>query len=303
MIDNTRTVLFEYEQILLGKRTTLKVGLNKDMTLKKREDAAGIIWRYAITQLLGWSAEDALFYLTPTIVKQLKMDCVYNALELSQSFDYRYLLSKAFPGKIKYDFTMDTISEYEKVLYIGLPKPKENEKKNAFRKKFFSNADGSKRAAICLKYAIQRFIGVKDIAELYEFFADTPNARKWLNEVKLGQNARILYSSPLDYFHYSLSLEQQNFFLYYFYKFSEEFKAAETRIAITDKVIKKLKKAYTKNIDNEEKKIAAQKRILRDLKSLYASATDDEFNDIVLQLSNLCNEGIIVPELLTYFES
>lgn len=227
MISNSE-ILYEYEEILCGKRALFSIP-TAGLPISELERITGVVWKYAITEILHWSADDALNYLTPDIVSLLKMDVLYAALKLSRrNFDYRYLLSKAFPKEIKYDERTRTIEEYEHVLGIG----KWNGSEYQFRKKFFTSDGGSERASICLAYAINHFLEPMTMTQLYAFFADTVNANKWLKKMNLKNVAKLLHGDPLTYFHYSIGHSQRDYFLYYNYMFNREY----AEIAANNKV-------------------------------------------------------------------
>lgn len=209
-----KAIIQDYERVLLGQRKTFSCG--KVALESERKEIVGIIWGYAITNLLKWTPEDAMAYINPDIVRALKLDTALKIINVpytgKQDFDYEYVLSLSFPDKIKYDAKAHCINEYEKILKIG--KYSSSKEVHQFSKKFFDDAEGLSRAAIVLNYAVSRYLGLKTMAELYEFFNDEKQAMRFLRKYKIADNARLIYSNPLDYFHNSMGEKRDNF-LYY----------------------------------------------------------------------------------------
>ena len=56
---------------------------------------------------------------------------------------------------------------------------------------------------------------------MYMFFADTPQAIKFLKSVKLKTPLDLLYASPLEYMHESLPESQKDEFLFKFAEFTQ----------------------------------------------------------------------------------
>lgn len=223
--------LFEYEEILMGKKIGFSCAYSGTDSEKRK--VTGHIWRYAILHLLHWTPEDALTYLNPQLIKELKLDLTLKYVSIKfdekKNFDPTVVLSYAFPEKIKYNESEICIDEYCKVMKLG--KYQDDIEPHRFPKNFFANENGSLRAAIVLNYAIKAFLPEYTINDLYFFFADTPKAMLWLREKRLNINTKVMYTNPLDYFHYSLPNSKQNDFLYHFFIFMKEYK----KIKITEK--------------------------------------------------------------------
>lgn len=214
-------IIFEYEDVLMGKRRNFDVSFSG--TLEDRRKSAGVIWRYAIEKLLGWTPEQALLYLNQDIIKQLKLNLTYCKIEYEYStkkfFDLRFILQYAFPGKIKYDLEENARSEYERVTKMGIWEHDTEPYK--FHKNYFTGTDGVKRAAVVLNYAISIDLADLDTYELYKFFANKRKATLWLTQKEIETNIKSLYSSPLEYLHYSLPPGETN----NFYFLNEYFKS------------------------------------------------------------------------------
>lgn len=204
-------IIYEYEQILLGRKQKYIYSFVGADTQKER--AAGIILNYAITKILRWTPEMAKANLTFTIIKDLQLEPVIKNLGIKakklDSLCVQKILSAAFPDDVHFNFDKQTIEIYKQL--IGLDP--ENSLSEC-PKGFFSDEDGLRRAAVCLIYAISISLYSKTARELYDFFASS-ECESWLDKMKLANNAKRLYDSPLDYFHYSIPIKNRNYIYYY----------------------------------------------------------------------------------------
>lgn len=210
-----KTIIFEYQEILLKHQSDFKVSFK--CTEIEKYKVAGIIWRYAITELLEWTADEAVINLTPDLVSQLCLDKTYLYIGFKEEaknmdFDYKQVLQYAFPKKIKFNVYQQTIETYQKVMHLGQWQNDTNIYQ--YPKKFFLDSHGTKRAAIALNYAITCFLPDLTVPQLYDFFSNRTLASKWLREKKLIINVQKLYLSPLDYFHFSIPSDMRDQFEY-----------------------------------------------------------------------------------------
>lgn len=213
------TVLFEYEEILLGNKNNFSISFHGSKESITR--SLKIIWEYAICKLLGWKIEDAVSFLTESIAKQLCLNKTYIYFDNigCRRINFRAILHQLFPEKIRYTITNETIDEYERVLKIG--QWADNPEPYKFQKNFFLDTYGIERSAIVLNYAISRSLGNLSSEELYTFFANKKSANEWLSQQKLDKLSRLLYDSHLDYLHYSISDKMKSDFLYYNEKYNQ----------------------------------------------------------------------------------
>lgn len=206
-----KEIIYEYEQILLGKKKKyISSFIGTDM---QKKSAAGTILYYAINNILHWDPETAKANLTGEVIKELKLETVLKTLGLSYTkldiFTVQKILELAFPGNVKYSFSRQTIDIYTQVLNID-----GKSHISEFPKGFFSDEDGLRRASICLMYAISATLYDKTLRQLYNFFA-SPACNKWLRKMRLAGNVKKLYDDPLEYFHYSLPIRQRNYIYFY----------------------------------------------------------------------------------------
>ena len=202
--------IFEYEQLLMGQRLNFQLSFKGGESDNKKE--VGNVWRYAITELLGWTPEEALKNLNNEIVDRLLLNKTFCGLnfdrEHSYISDYRFILQYAFPEKIRYDSYVETIAEYEKFAKLGKWAHDPSNAKQP--KRFFSDGDGNQRASWCLRYVTDLYMGDMTIEEKYKFFADEEKAMEWLKGKALYRAMDYLYGTPLPYFH-AASLEKDPF--------------------------------------------------------------------------------------------
>lgn len=203
-------ILYEYEDLLMGKRATFDIAFTESVEGNRK--AAGIIWRYAIENLLGWTPEQALIYLNQDLVKTLKLDKTYKKIGYEYStkkfFDFRYILQYAFPESIRYDLEEDARSEYERVSKMG--QWEDDEEPYKFHKNYFAGPEGAVRASVVLNYAISIDLSHLGTYGLYRFFGNKKNATEWLKKREIEVNVKSLYKTPLEYFHHSLPEDETN---------------------------------------------------------------------------------------------
>ena len=205
--------IYEYEEVLTGSKKDFNCSFRGDS--KENEAAVGNIWRYAILNILHWTPQMAVMYLNDDIIDKLQLNKTFIAIGYERGSiyknDYRFILQFAFP-EIKYDFKEQTIAEYEKIAKIG--RFLNNEEKKKYSKKFFIGTDGIKRAQILMRYVISLYLSSYTIPELYRFFS-AKKAVRWLQNRRLGTPLKLIYTTPLEYFHDSLKIDQRDDVTYY----------------------------------------------------------------------------------------
>ncbi len=173
----------------------------------------GNIWRYATTELLGWTPEEAIKNLDNEIVDRLLLNKTFVGLNFDREHtyiaDYRFILQYAFPDQIRYDSYTECISEYEKFAKLG---KWSHDPSLISSQRFLYDGDGIHRANWCLRYVISLYMGDMAMDEKYKFFADTQKALKWIKTKNHARSCEMLYESPLSYFH--ASIKEKDSFLY-----------------------------------------------------------------------------------------
>ncbi|MCR5670682.1 MAG: hypothetical protein K6G10_06720 [Butyrivibrio sp.] len=221
---NRESVIYEYEQILLGKRKGFTASFHDSP--EENRIAVGWVWRYAIEKILGWTPEAALKNVNAEVIDALKLKPTLNVNGIDYKegktyiADYRFILQYAFPDEIKYDFVDETISEYERISKLGVWRS--DKTPDRYTKRFYRDDKGIMRAKILMRYVVDHYLSDMTLREKYEFFTDAPRATKWLDEKSLGTPLRDIYTSPLVYFHESLPLSERSNILYSTCKLREE---------------------------------------------------------------------------------
>ncbi len=207
--------IYEYEELLTDQKQSFKHSFKNDDSGNKKE--VGVIWKYAIEKILNWTPKEALTYLTPQIAEQFCLDKTLIGIGVNDKknfiSNYAFILQYAYPDIIKYDFYDETIEVYLKSAHLG---PYKNDTDDIrLPKKFFSDDYGFDRADILLNYVVNLWLSGMSISELYEFFAQTNKAKSFLKSKKLGLVLRVLYDTPLEYFHNSISGDKKDDLIYY----------------------------------------------------------------------------------------
>ena len=183
----------------------------------QNEKEAIVLFRYVFEKVLHWTPEDIRNNISMEIIEKLKLKKAYNQIifprELSRRSDCFYLAKKCYPDQI-HGLNQDDIwrMEYMKVL---------DNKYEKFPKNYFSEAAGDLRAKVFLLYQLETQAKFRNKEEMYMFFADTPQAIKFLKSVKLKTPLDLLYASPLEYMHESLPESQKDEFLFKFAEFTQ----------------------------------------------------------------------------------
>ena len=175
------------------------------------------IWTYVIENVLQWTPEDALKYMTMDVIKTMKLDKTLSCIDCSEK-DYFYsarkFLSYVYPDTIKYSLTAETIEVYNRITKTGLYKDDENITR--IPKSMFNrdeNGEGRIRAYILMNYVCNIYLGDLSLKDKYEFFASR-KARNWIVSKNLEQALKG-FNKPLDYFHESMEYSNNGSNLYY----------------------------------------------------------------------------------------
>ena len=212
MNSDLSSVIYEYEQILLGKNKAFVNSFDNDLP---NEKVLVHLWRYVIEELLHWDSQQAVSYMTMDTVYQMHLQNTIKKIQTPPGISSEklplYVLSLCYPNQIKYTIQKQVVDEYERVLSSPTAK---------FAKNYFDDAQALQKAVFCMNYAISQFLADLSINELYALFADTKKSSKWLEQVKLLELQQALFDSPLELLHYT-SYRNSNF-LYFSYKLNNQ---------------------------------------------------------------------------------
>lgn len=197
-MQSDKTIIYQYNNILMGKWVQNPFKYIFEGNEKDQKKIAGIIWRYAISCLLGWTPDQALVYMDDEIIKALYLDLTYPYLGFDNGkdtyVDLREVLQYAYPDEIHFTLEDQAIREYERVSR----KKKKGEKKERYHKNFFKNYEGAQRFKVIFNYAVSKVMDNPAPVDLFAFFADEEQAKKWLHSNNISKIMTGSFDSTLD---------------------------------------------------------------------------------------------------------
>lgn len=216
MFDNEKRILiYEWEELITNEKCS---GLSYARDSNNTKECFKIIWNYVITDVLKWTPEQAVKYLSKEVIIKMKLWPTLKLIDFDPSKvyvgDMRKLLQYVFPDKVKYDFRKDTIDSYNRSICAEQFLYTEKEKK-ALPRSFWADADGEKRAAIIMNYLTSKYLGDMTVREKYEFFATKKKSVKWLKDNNIYGAIGTVYDTPLELYHETASSEYKNDDLYF----------------------------------------------------------------------------------------
>lgn len=222
MIDN-RDLIINYEELLKSQNVDKLPPIFFRGTEQIKNSVAVLI-KYACEHVLYFEPATAASLLTFDMLSKLKIkkvidDYVVFPGGLSDESDkIRYILSLAYPRAGLFSHKRWVIDVYRQMLDT-----KKKGKKASFPKKFFTSENGEYNAMLCLDYFLSMSFD-KTIPELYELFANTSEIMPLLRKAGLWTVCGLLYDKdPLLYLHFSLSDNDQDWFLLKYYMFKREY--------------------------------------------------------------------------------
>ena len=105
-----------YENMLIGKQKLMLSGTDQE-----KQAAALDIFRYVITDLLGWTPEEAKDCLNDEVVHKMHLDTlikhyIHCPKDIQKDSDYDYFVAMAFPHDVRYDERDGLITMYKRIL-------------------------------------------------------------------------------------------------------------------------------------------------------------------------------------------
>ena len=122
---------------------------------------------------------------------------------------------------IEYDYRRQLQRQFQRIISGEIKK---------FPKDTFEGTAGRRKAAYLFAEFVSNNIAVGSIEELYERCADTAYMNKMLEKLQIYHVCYRLYSSPLEYCHYSLAEDERDGFMFTFLQFMNVYK--ETALLI-----------------------------------------------------------------------
>ena len=182
----------------------------RDIQASKENDALAVV-RYAITNILGWTPQEAFVFFNKEVMQKLKLDqaCKYIQFprDLSPNSDYWWIIYKAFPTQVSYEPYQRVLNMYKRLL--------KGEIKH-FSRNVFDGTEGAEYLNSLLHYFISENIPANTVEDLYDAFGHSANIVKELKKAKLFYAYKNKFYSPLDWLHSSLEDESNS--LYYHYQ-------------------------------------------------------------------------------------
>lgn len=208
-----RDVLFEYENILLGKKAGFSSYFFQGDADKNEKKALYVI-KFALRYYLKWTPEMTCQYLTWKIIKCMKLDSLMKYIkfppEMSARDDIFIVKGKLFPNIVKLNEKEITLKVYKRVLEKDLYKfPKEY---------LLGDTMGNYHALVCFGYMLTQIPPFESTADMYKFFASS-RGPKLLKKYRLNVACVSMFDHPIDFLHEALPKSQRDEFWYKYYKF------------------------------------------------------------------------------------
>lgn len=235
-----RSMYTDYADYLLGKKKQVVLqAYFKNETARIDEEMAIALFRYAVKEVLRWTYNDVVKYMSLRVINDLGLLTAYNKLtfppELSRESNPYYVSVYIWPEKSgQLSHQALTTLMYESVL---------NTPGGKFPKNYFNSVNGMSNAAACFRYAIFHTLDICDVNDIYMFFADENRAMEWMRRNKLEALRNNAFESSLEMAHYLLPENTRNNDLY------EKYKKIGPTLTIVRKKINsaKLNKYYTED--------------------------------------------------------
>lgn len=204
--------VMEYNDILCG----IKKRFSKDTILNEKSAIA--IGRFAFEYYLQWSPMDIKNRLTKNILKQLKLDKLFEKYadfphELNAKKDMFYYAHWLYPETIQYDIRGSILNVYCDLL---------DGKRNLYSMNFFNDDYALERAEICLQEALKRN-EFKNEYEMYAIFASQQLSAEFLEKYKLTKPAQMYYKSPMHFLYSALPDSYRNEFWFNYFVFLPQY--------------------------------------------------------------------------------
>ena len=210
-------VIFEYENILLGK----KRGFGStyfELSEDQNEQTALMVIHHAIDTYLRWTPKQVEECLTWEIIDEMKLVSLMKHIrfpaESDKEKDIFILVDKLYPKRTKSALKEPTLAIYKKIL---------SGERAKFPKGYFDGAEGMYRAIICFQHMISLMPPFKDVDSIYYHFY-RGRGTTTLKKYKLNMVSTALFETHLDYLHAALPTEYKSEYFFRQYKFEFMYK-------------------------------------------------------------------------------
>ena len=217
-------IALEYERILMGKQKIFSRAYNREGIPEERILP---IFRYVFRDLLGWDANTIKNYLNYDILTLLKLGKLAKRLKVPQEINIEkdpfYIACKVYPEQVHFSKRSLVLYTYEKVL---------NRERLKYPRNFFESAQGHINACICLQYSLSKKT-FRNVKELYEFFKEGKEIRKYLKDIHLYEYFSSAYEYPVDFLHDCLYEDDKSELFYHYIRLNDELKYLKTGEVVT----------------------------------------------------------------------
>ena len=208
-----RDVLYEYESILLGKKTAFS-GYFFQEDADKNEQKALYVIKFALRYYLNWNKAQICQYLDWKIINCMKLESLMKYIqfppEMSARDDIFIVKGKLFPDEVPLNEKEITLKVYKRVLEKDLYK---------FPKEYLSgDRVGMYRAVVGFQHMLTLIPPFESIADMYKYFASSKGP-KLLKKYRLNISCVSMFDHPIDFLHEALPKSQKDEFWYKYYKF------------------------------------------------------------------------------------
>lgn len=213
----TSDIIYEYENILLGKKKNFSTTYF-ELSPEQNERMALAVFHHAIDRYLRWTQKQVKECLNWHIIRRMKLSSLMKYIrfpaESDREKDLYILIDKLYPNKRRPSLKEPTIAVYNRVL---------SGEKTKFPKGYFDGITGNYRSLICFQYMITLLKPFDTVEDMYKFFASNRGTAV-LKKYKLQIVNNTIYETPVDFLHRALPPEHRNHFLFNMYKFNIMYK-------------------------------------------------------------------------------
>lgn len=210
-------LIYEYENILLGKRKTFSTTYF-ELSPEQNEKNALTLFHHAINTYLRWTPTQVEECLDWGVIRRMKLGPIMKYIrfpaESDREKDLYILYGKLYPSRYKSGLKEPTLTVYKRVL---------SGERMKFPKGYFDGIEGAYRSLICFQYMITQLKPFNNSEEMYKYFASNRGTAA-LRKYKLAIVCNTIYETPIDYLHAALPQAHKNLYLYNYYKFNIMYK-------------------------------------------------------------------------------
>lgn len=213
--ETTDAMIQEWERQLASNKPIKLPDIYFSYSDEQNHEEACFLFRYVFEKILEWTPHDVMNYMSAEVVEKLGLTKAYSKLiwpteikngRNTKIFDsrsaYGYVAALCYPSVI-HEFDMQNlwIMEYNREL--------SGEKRTTI--KSFEGESGYDKARLLFNYWLinhpdERF---PDLETMYTFFA-SKEGMDYLKKIKLDKACQIFFASPLEYFHESLTEDEDD---------------------------------------------------------------------------------------------